>query len=130
MAIGTEWATFKIDRLDHSEPIVVEEGCVRIQIEPIKKIKRGTKHCWEIPIDIRRRNIELEARLSDEIYFITRDGVKVDSSRNDLSQGKTQLRPDIGVFNPATTSLFMRIPAAIEILPFELTFRDIPIIHR
>lgn len=130
VAVATKWATFKIDRLDHSELIVVEKDGVKIQIEPIREIKWGTKPCWGIPIDIRRKNIELKARLNDEIYFITRDGVKLRTSRNDLSQGKTQLRPDIGAFDPATTSLFIREPAAIEIVPFELTFKDIPIIDR
>ena len=130
VAVTTKWVTFKIDRLDHSEPIVLEKGGVRVQIEPIKEIKWGTKPCWGIPIDIRRKNIELKARLNDEIYFITRDGVKLRTSRNDLSQGKTQLRPDIGAFDPATTSLFIREPAAIEIVPFELTFEDIPIIDQ
>ena len=130
VAVATKWATFKIDRLDHSEPIVVEKDGVRIQIEPIKEIKWGTKPCWGIPIDIRRKNIELKARLNDEIYFITRDGVKLRTSRNDLSQGKTQLRPDIGAFDPATTSLLIREPSVIEIVPFELTFKDIPIIDR
>ena len=52
------------------------------------------------------------------------------TSRNDLSQGKTQLRPDIGAFDPVTTSLFIREPAVIEIVPFELTFKDVPIIDR
>lgn len=138
VAIGTEWVTFKIDRLDHSEPIVVEKGGVRIQIEPIKEIKRGAKPCWQIPIDIRRENIELDAKgiteLKNEIYFVTNDGKKrrfgSSGSFPSGSHAKIAPHPDIGAFDPVTTSLFIREPAAIEIVPFELTFKDIPIIDR
>ena len=138
VAIGTEWVTFNIDRLDHSEPIVVEKGGVRIQIEPIKEIKWGTKPCWQIPIDIRRENIKLDAEgiteLKNEVYFVTNDGKKRRfGSSGSFSSGnhaKIVPHPDIGAFDPATTSLFIREPAAIEIVPFELTFKDIPIIDR
>jgi hypothetical protein len=46
------------------------------------------------------------------------------------SHAKIVPRPDIGAFDPATTSLLIREPGAIEIVPFELTFKNIPIIDR
>ena len=111
---------------------------MRIQIEPIKEIKWGTKPCWQIPIDIRRENIKLDAEgiteLKNEVYFVTNDGKKRRfGSSGSFSSGnhaKIVPHPDIGAFDPATTSLFIREPAAIEIVPFELTFKDIPIIDR
>ena len=86
----------------------------------------------------RRENIKLDAegitKLRDEVYFITNDGKKQrfggSGSYPSGSHAKIELHPDIGAFDPATTSLFIREPAAIEIVPFELTFKDIPIIDR
>ncbi|GAG01192.1 unnamed protein product, partial [marine sediment metagenome] len=94
--------------------------------------------CWQIPIDIRRENIKLDAEgiteLRDEVYFITNDGKKrrFGGSGSYPSGGHAKIapRPDIGAFDPATTSLVIREPVAIEIVPFELTFQNIPIIDR
>jgi len=137
VAVATKWATFKIDRLDHSEPIVVEKDGVRIQLKPIQEIKWGRKQCWQIPIDIQRENITLDAKgmvLKDEVYFITNDGKKqqIGSTGTYLSGSHAKIAPrcDVDAFDPATTSLSITEPAAIEIVPFELTFHNIPIIQR
>jgi len=138
VVIGTKWVTFKIERLDHTEAIIVEKDGVRIRIEPIKQVTWGAEPCWEMPIDIQRHSIELDAKgsveLKTDLYFVTKDGQKHhfggSGSFPSASSATIAPRPDIDAFDPATTSLVIRGPAAIEVVPFELTFRNIPIIER
>jgi hypothetical protein len=49
-AVGIEWITFKIDRLDHCDPVIAEIDGVRIQVFPIEQVtwqqhKPGDFHC-------------------------------------------------------------------------------------
>jgi tetratricopeptide (TPR) repeat protein len=137
-AVGIEWITFKIDRLDHCDPVIAEIDGVRIQVFPIEQVTWATAQAWQIPIVIHRDNSKLDSgpitELKSEIYFITNDGQRHKFGYSGFlsSSGFSKIapRPAIGAFDPATTSMVIRQPASIEIIPFELTFKDIPIIDR
>ena len=140
VVVCTKWVTFTVERLDHTEPIVLEKDGVKVQIKPIREVKWGRGSRWEIPIDVRRKDIELNAEgklaveLKDQFCFVNKDGEKLQTHWGGFfssgGHSEVKLRPEIGTFDPATTSLFIKEPAAIEIVPFELTFHNIPIIDR
>jgi tetratricopeptide (TPR) repeat protein len=139
VALCTKWATFNVNRLDHTQPIVLEKDNVRIQIDPIAVSTLG-KPCWEMPIDIKAKDIKLvgggdfQAELKDQFRFLGKDGreLRPDCYRTSPSGGQTKItvRTDINAFDPAAVSLFIKRPAAIEIVPFEMTFHNVPIIKR
>ena len=74
----------------------------------------------------------MAVELKDQFCFVNKDGEKLQTHWGGFfssgGHSEVKLRPEIGTFDPATTSLLIKEPAAIEIVPFELTFHNIPII--
>jgi len=138
VAVCTRWAVLKTPRLDHTEPIRLEKEDLTIEVEPIRTIKRGDRDMWEVPVHIRRkpgRAVLALSALNRKIYFVTAEGKTVRSSGS--SSGGTsadhrliRLRLPLKAFDPATTSLVVREPAAIEIVPVSFTFHDVRIVER
>ena len=138
VAVCTKWATLKTARLDHTEPITLRNGDVTIEVQPLRTIKRGGRDMWELPMDIRRKagsgTVRLGA-LNRDVHFATADGKKVRSSgasgrSHGADREEIRLRLPLKAFDPATTSLVVREPADVEVVPVTLTFNDVPIIDR
>ena len=136
--VCTKWVTLTASRLDHAKPITLEKDNVKIKIDPLRVVEQSGQKTWQLPIDVRRSlgpGAKAITNLKDEIYLVTADGRFLPASGasrtlRSANHEKIRVRFAAGPLDPATSSLIIREPAAIKIVPVELTFRDIPIIDR
>jgi len=137
VAVCTRWATLRTPRLDHTEPISLENDGISVTIDPLEVVRRGGQDTWQLPMSIRRSlgaDAEKISRARHEMHFVTADGKRQEcrgsGANHSANHAEIRTRAAVDAFNPATTSLVLREPAAIQIVPVTLTFRDIPILDR
>jgi len=137
VAVCTRWTTLRAPRLDHTKPISLENDGITVTIEPLEVVQRGGQDTWQLPMCIRRSlgpDAENVSMARHEMHFVTADGKRQEyrgsGANHSANYAEIRARAAVDAFNPATTSLVLREPAAIEIVPVTLTFRDIPIVDR
>jgi len=132
-AVGTKWVEFEVKRLDHTKPVVFENEGVKVQVEPVEE--KGRRIFVQITkTGIQTRTLSSEKMLlRGEYRLIGSDGSKISFGRSGSSclSGEAKIGfHTVSKFDPASTSLYIREPIEIEPVPFEFTFRDIPIVDR
>jgi len=136
VAVCTRWATLKAPRLDHSEPISLEDDGITVTIDPLEVVRRGGQDTWQLPLSIRRSlgaDAERISTVRNEVYVVTADGKRQrcnGSGTRSANHAEIRARVAVDAFDAAATSLVLREPAAIEIVPVVLTFHDVPILDR
>ena len=134
--MGTQWLHFELTGLNYKSPVVYQDAGVKVTISPPTQALGQAESQGEIPILIENSNIpdsQKHIDLKREIYLLTEDGQRMNLGMNGaINAQRTSLSLHAGskTFDPDTTSLVIRIPATIEIVPLELTFNDVPIIER
>ena len=137
IAVCTKWSTFTINQLDYDKPISLQDDSMTIEIETIKETMKESKREWDINMTVQSKdklsNTE-PAELKYEMFFISGKEKKpiytVGGIYKYKNTSKLRIHSEDDSLNPSTTSLLIRFPAKIEIVPFEVTLNDIPVIHR
>ncbi len=136
VAFGTQWVNMTIGRLDFGEKVIHEEAGLRIEVEPLVQVADGSS-MYKIPVNMENKNninTKKIMNLKQDVYLITSDNEKMFIGYNggfrNQKQSKINLEIDTSICDPKTTKLVIRLPAAIEIVPFELTFNNVPVIQR
>lgn len=136
VALCTRWTRLTAERLDHTRPITLEKEGVKIQIDPSRVAERHGRKYRELPIVIERPAVpgaEGIPFLRDEVFLVRRDTGKPirptwrSASGGGSRRSKGTVSAMLEAFDPAATSMVVREPAAVEVVPLVLTFRDIPL---
>jgi hypothetical protein len=128
-AVRTRDARMELDGLDHDHVIELVAANVAVRIHPLDT---ESSH-WRLTIDTQRQLPELigTGDLRPSVYLVSKDNtltpITGGSGRGDMHASTYTYRMKSDSFDPATTRLIIVEPAAIELVPVELTFRDIAI---
>ncbi len=130
VGICTKWVSVTAGRLDHTQPITLEQQGAKVVISPLRTAERLGKKIWQLPVvihlppDMKAKNIGL---VRDQVTFVTADGKQLPTPARSGPINSAEYGFAVNAFDPSTTSVTIRLPVAIEAVPVTLTFRDVPI---
>ena len=132
-AVQTREAHIQLDGLDHDQIVELASGDTKVRVHPLDT-KSKPDH-WRLTVEVKRQLHALQGAgsLRSTARLVTSQNqlVRISgwSATEGLHESVRAYRMARDSFDPSTTRLIIIEPAAIEVVPVELTFRNVPITH-
>ena len=133
VALRTGVTTFEIRTLGHDKPVTLTQSGVTVTLSPLQTPDGPGKGTWGLPVEVRTEYATPRGMSShgESIVFLASDGKRLGrtswSGRHGEGRHQMTIRIRAHTIDPSSTRMVMEYPTGLRILPFELTFQDVPI---